>query len=234
MQFALLGWPADEPRLRLDYRRFSYAGKFVTGNTGIAVVRGDLPEGPDAPDEDDLRGVDSLELLPEGLSRAEFNTDILAAAAFNADRTDAQTLWIRYLTVRGDLRDSDLRLGPRLAAFVTAQALDRGYDRVRIAVNNVFSYQALYRAGFATTGRETGLAELILQRPTAERAEVSTSGYQRGLDRFRGRDGLSAAEESFLHDHETVDPPDPVEGDDRSGRSGTDDSGVSNPQGSSE
>ncbi|WP_253736717.1 GNAT family N-acetyltransferase [Halohasta salina] len=233
MEFALLGWPVDEPRLRLDYRRFSYAGKFVTGNTGIAVARGEPPVDHDTPDGDDPQGVDGLASLPEGLSAAAFDTDILVAAAFNADRTDAETLWIRYLTVRNDLRGSGLRLGPRLAAFVTAEALDRGYDRVRIAVNNVFSYHALYRAGFGTTGRETGLAELILQRPTGQRAAVSTSGYQRGLDRFRGRDGLSAAEESFLHDHEAADPPDPVEDNDRS-QTGTDDSGVSNPQGSSE
>ena len=43
MEFALLGWPAADPTLRLDYRRFSYAGKFVTGGTGVASIRRATP-----------------------------------------------------------------------------------------------------------------------------------------------------------------------------------------------
>jgi hypothetical protein len=224
MEFALLGWPVDGPRLRLDYRRFSYAGKFVTGKTGIAVVRGELP------DDHESTPVDSLSPLPEDLSESEFDDDVLAAVAFNVDRTDPETLWLRYLTVRGDLRDSGLQLGPRLVAFITAHAAENGYQRVRIAVNNVFSYHALYKAGFAATGHETGLAELILERPTGERADVSTATYQRGLDQFRGRAGLSDAEETFLREHEAVDPPEPIATD----RLQHVDSGVSNPPPTSE
>jgi hypothetical protein len=224
MEFALLGWPVDEPRLRLDYRRFSYAGKFVTGKTGIAVVRGEPPADHDAP------SVDSLSALPEDLSESEFDDEILAAVAFNVDRTNSDTLWLRYLTVRNDLRGSGLRLGPRLAAFVTTHAAEAGYDRLRIAVNNVFSYHALYRAGFATTGRETGLAELILERPAGEQATVSTATYQQGLDQFRQREGLSDAERDFLDDHEAVDPPEPLDTDDATEHN----SGVSNPPGTSE
>jgi len=41
MEFALLGWAEADPTVRLDYRRFSYAGKFVTGGTGVAVIRGE-------------------------------------------------------------------------------------------------------------------------------------------------------------------------------------------------
>ncbi|MEE6210250.1 GNAT family N-acetyltransferase [Salarchaeum sp. III] len=41
MEFDFLGWPADEPTLRLDWRRFAYAGKFVMSNTGKAVARDD-------------------------------------------------------------------------------------------------------------------------------------------------------------------------------------------------
>ncbi|MFO7833505.1 MAG: hypothetical protein R6V31_05485 [Halohasta sp.] len=92
MEFALLGWPVDEPRLRLDYRRFSYAGKFVTGSTGIAVVRGEPPGKYEST-------TDSLPPLPDGLSESEFVDGILAAVAFNADRTDSDTLWLRYPTL---------------------------------------------------------------------------------------------------------------------------------------
>ena len=232
MEFALLGWPVDEPRLRLDYRRFSYAGKFVTGNTGIAVVRGEPPA--------DYRAApsDSLPPLPEGLDESEFVGGILAAVAFNADRTDPDTLWLRYLTVRNDLRGSGLALGPQLAAFITDRAAAKGYETVRIAVNNVFSYHALYKSGFAFTGRETGVAELVLERPVAKRAERSTATYQRGLDEFREHEGLSTTERDFLAAHKDAEPPEPVpvpapaavaspEPDDI-------DSGVSNPQGSSQ
>ena len=39
MEVVVIGWPPNGPTLRLDYRRFSYAGKFVMSNTGKAVVR---------------------------------------------------------------------------------------------------------------------------------------------------------------------------------------------------
>lgn len=39
MEFELLGWPPDGPKLELDWRRFSYAGKFVMTSTGKAVAR---------------------------------------------------------------------------------------------------------------------------------------------------------------------------------------------------
>ena len=224
MEFALLGWPVDEPRLRLDYRRFSYAGKFVTGNAGIAVVRGEPPADRESTPND------SLPPLPDGLDESEFVDGILAAVAFNADRTDADTLWLRYLTVRNDLRGSGLALGPRLAVFITDCAAAKGYETVRIAVNNVFSYHALLKAGFATTGRETGLAELVLERPAAERAEVSTATYQQGLDRFREREGLSTAECDFLAAHKDTEPPEPVD----PPAPEAVDSGVSNPPSSSE
>jgi len=217
MEFAVLGWPADEPTLRLDYRQFSYAGKFVTGN-GIAVVRGDAPDGHDTP------GVDALPDLPDGLDRSEFVDDVLAAVTFNADRTDPETLWLRYLTVRRDLRGSGLELGPRLAVFITNQCAEKEYKRVRIAVNNAFSYHAIYKAGFAFTGRETGIAELVLERPVDELATRSTATYQAGLDSFGDRTELSDAEQSFISEHADCEPPALV----------AVDSGVSNPRRPSE
>lgn len=126
--------------------------------------------------------------------------EIVAAVAFNADRTDASTLWLRYITVRADRRGEGL--GARLAAFVTERALAHEYDRLRIAVNNPFAYEALYKAGFGYTDRETGLAELVLERPT----ERSRKSYQSGLDVYRDRD-LTESEVAFLEARLDTDPP---------------------------
>lgn len=198
MEFALLGWPASAPRLRLDYRRFSYAGKFVTSNTGIAVIRA----GDGTPQSDS-----QLDPLPDGVDAADFADDILAAVSFSPDRTDETTLVIRYLTVRNDLRGSGRELGPKLAVFLTAKAADGGYDRMRIAVNNAFSFHALYKAGFAYTGQQTGLAELVLTRPVDAPAAATPAAYQRGLELFRERDGLSAPEREFLTNRVDAEPP---------------------------
>ncbi|GAB7017827.1 GNAT family N-acetyltransferase [Halostagnicola bangensis] len=184
MELELLGWPPDGPKIRLDYRRFSYAGKFVMTNTGKAVARASNDEGD----------------------------DVLAAASFNEDRTDADTLWIRYVTVAKSRRGGGI--GPRLLGFVRDRAIERGYDRVRIAVNNPFAYEALYRTGFRFTGETTGLAELVLEysaeggtgggkvddsSETIAYPYQETADYHDGLDLFRERE-LSSKEESFLDD----------------------------------
>lgn len=173
MEFAVLGWPDDGPTLRLDHRRFSYAGKFVMSNSGKAVVR-------DA-------------------------GEVVAAASFNEDRTDPARMWVRYLTVRADRRGKGI--GPRLAGALRERILDRGYERVSIAVNNPFAYQALYRAGFAYRGRETGIAELVLCHP----AERTTRAYQSGLETFAARSDLSDEELAFLARKRDADPPAPVD-----------------------
>jgi GNAT superfamily N-acetyltransferase len=177
MEYAVCGWPEDGPTLRLDYREFAYAGKFVMSATGKAVVRD-----------------------PERTSEGKWDEEIIAAVAFNADRTDSRALWLRYITVRADRRGGGL--GARLAAFITERALARGYERLRIAVNNPFAYEALYKAGFGYTGRETGLAELVLEHPL----ERSRSAYQAGLDVYRDRD-LTEDEEDFLKSRIDANPP---------------------------
>ncbi|RJX50339.1 GNAT family N-acetyltransferase [Halonotius pteroides] len=199
MEFALLGWAEADPTVRLDYRRFSYAGKFVTGGTGVAVIRGES--------DDSAAESESLASLPDGVAESDFADDILAAITFSPDRTEPSTLKIRYLTVRDDLRGDGQQLGPKLVTFLTSRAAAAGYDRIAIAVNNAFSYHALYKAGFTYTDRETGLAELVLARPISEPAVASQSGYQRGLDVFREREGLSAAETEFLAAHTDAVPP---------------------------
>jgi len=204
MEYVLLGWPEAGPTLTLDWRRFSYAGKFVMSNTGKALVRTGAADGPPVTDD------------------GEAAADTVAAAAFNEDRTDAGTCWIRYITVREDRRGEGV--GPDLAAFVAARARDRGYDRARIAVNNPFAYQALYRAGFHFTGEETGVAELVLDRPLGEDSDAEGSAgdrsretYRAGLDIYRERaepdegPDLSADEREFLAEKAESDPPDPVD-----------------------
>jgi GNAT superfamily N-acetyltransferase len=180
MDFALLGWPPDVPTLRLDYRRFAYAGKFVRGSTGKAVVReGERGEG-------------------------EYDDHLLAAASFDPDRTDPDRLVVRYVTVRDDRRGEGL--GARLLAFVAARAADRRYDRVRIAVNNPAAYVAAHRAGFAFTGTETGLAELVCERPATCPADHDADAYRSGLDRYRERD-LDAEALARLDEKRAAGPP---------------------------
>lgn len=180
----LLGWPPDGPRLRLDHRAFAYAGKFVMSSTGKAVL---APPGWEPPAD------------------PETYADPVAAAAFNEDRTDPETLWIRYVTVRRDRRGEGH--GPRLCAFVAARAADRGYDSVRIAVNNPYSYEALSKAGFGFTGRETGLAELVLDRPADAPAPGDPDRYRAGLDAFADRSDLTDDERAFLDRKRERGPP---------------------------
>ncbi|WP_327051791.1 GNAT family N-acetyltransferase [Halomicrococcus gelatinilyticus] len=180
MEYTVLGWPADGPTLRLDHERFSYAGKFVMSNTGKAVAR-----------------------ERDGTESSARSDGLVAAVAFNEDRTDAATAWLRYVTVRADRRGEGV--GARLAAFAAERLHDRGYERVRIAVNNPFAFHALSKAGFGYTGERTGIAELVLERP----GDRSTAAYQAGLDEFRDRD-LSAAETSFLSAKAGEAPPELV------------------------
>lgn len=172
MEFQVLGFPPDGPTLDLDWRAFSYAGKFVMSHTGKAVLRDD---------------------------------EILAAAAFDGDRQAEDRAWIRHLTVRADRRGE--ALGPTLARSVITVLRDRGYDTVRMAVNNPIAYRAGYRAGFQFTGAETGLAELVLEFPGTGEAT-----YLAGLDRFADRDLPAEQAELLASWRADGDPPAPVNG----------------------
>jgi len=151
------------------------------------------------------------------------NGGVLGAVAFDADRTDGSVCRLRYVTVRADRRGEGI--GSRLLAFVRARVVAAGgYDAVEIAVNNPFAYDAAYRAGFGYTGRETGIAELVLAwpRPAADRDSPSESGadsrgydggseggYRAGLERYAAR-SLSSPERDFVDAALTRGPPDPV------------------------
>lgn len=125
---------------------------------------------------------------------------IVAAAAFDADRTDEDCLRVRYVTVRTDRRGAGI--GSRLLRFVVVRARERGYDEVRAGVNNPLAYEAFYRAGLAYTGERTGLAELVCS--TA--AERDAERYHAGLETYRERD-LSETERSFIADRMSEAPP---------------------------
>jgi GNAT superfamily N-acetyltransferase len=214
VEYRVLGWPPDGPRLRLDWRRFAYAGKFVTTATGTAVARAESPPDDCADravrtgrDGGTERGADDGDGCAGGAPAAAgsgpagtFATDVLAAVAFNEDRTEPTALRCRYVTVREDRRGEGI--GPRLLAFLVDRAADRGYETVRIAVNNPFAYEAAHKAGFGFTGEETGVAELVCAWP----ADPDPERYRAGLDRYRDRDP-SDAERAFLRAREGASPP---------------------------
>jgi len=188
VRYAVLGGPDDGPTLLLDWESFSYAGKFVMSNTGKAVAY----EGASREERD-------ADWPPPARAADDPVADVVGAVSFNGDRTDPATAWLRYVTVREDRRGDGV--GARLCAFAADRLLaDR--ERVRIAVNNPFAFEALHKAGFGFTGEETGIAELVLERPHPDRA----AAYQDGLDRYRERD-LSPEEEQFLNGREGASPP---------------------------
>ncbi|GGL21338.1 N-acetyltransferase [Halarchaeum grantii] len=186
MQFAVLGAPPDAPRIRLDWRRFRYAGKFVTRDAGkaVAVEDGVLERADWPPDARDAEA--------EG---------VLGAVSFSPSRDDADTAVLRYVTVRDDRRGDGI--GARLCAFAADRLLGM-HDRVRIDVNNPYAYEAAYKAGFGYTGERVGRHELVLERPCAARA----ANYAAGLDAYRERD-LTPDEVAFLDARDG--PPDVVD-----------------------
>ena len=183
MEYAFLGGPGSGATLRLDYRAFAYAGKFVVGSPGKAVLR--TPDGSPAVPE-----WEPDEPLPSTVEAREFDDDVVAAVSFSPDRTDPDCCRLRYVTVHVARRGEGL--GPRLVDRTVSRLAADGYDRVRIAVNNPFAYAALYKCGFAYTGERTGIAELVLERPAAEGGVEGEPTVEKGADADRYRAGLRA------------------------------------------
>ncbi|SDF63945.1 Acetyltransferase (GNAT) family protein [Halorubrum xinjiangense] len=199
MEYALVCPPGEGETLRLDYRAFAYAGKFVVGAPGKSVIR--TPDGrPAAPDwEPD-------EPLPDTVDPAAFDEDVIAAVSFSSDRTDPACCRLRYVTVHAARRGEGI--GPRLIDETVADLAVAGFDRVRIAVNNPFAYEACHKCGFAYTGERTGIAELELERPAGSPADVDPERYREGLAAFRETDGeLSRAERRFVAERLERGPP---------------------------
>lgn len=139
---------------------------------------------------------------------------IVAAAAFNEDRTESNTAWIRYVTVHEDRRGDGI--GPRLVRSLTEELLDGAYERVKIGVNNPYAYEALYKAGFGFTGDRTGMAELVLVAPPAEHETeqdaVRAGRYRQGMRLYLDRD-LPAPVAHFAREKlDRGTPPDRVKG----------------------
>ncbi len=199
MEFAIVGWPDEGATLRLDYRAFAYAGKFVIGAPGKAVWR--TPDGSPA-----VPTFEPDEPLPETVDPDGFERDVLGAVSFSPDRTDATCCRLRYVTVHRARRGEGL--GPRLITRLVPRLAERGYETVRIAVNNPFAYEACYKTGFAYDGEQTGVAELELSRlasaPHPDHADPER--YRAGLDRFRDRD-VDGAVRAFLDDRLEAEPP---------------------------
>lgn len=193
MEYALVGGPDSGTTLRLDYRAFAYAGKFVVGAPGKAVLR--TSDGSPAVPE-----WEPDEPLPPIVEASEFDDDVVAAISFSSDRTDPDCCRLRYVTVHVARRAEGL--GPRLIDRTVARLAADGYDRVKIAVNNSFAYAALYKCGFAYTGENTGIAELVLERSAGEPAagdDASGGRYRAGLRAFRDGDrDLDPAEREFI------------------------------------
>lgn len=130
--------------------------------------------------------------------------ELLGAVAFSSDTDDESTVRLRYVTVREDRRGEGI--GPRLLRF-TAEILSEQYARVTIAVNNPIAYEACYRAGFVSTGEETGLAELVLAYdPSAYTPRPDGERYREGLELFSQRD-LPPAHRGILDRHGESEPP---------------------------
>ncbi|MFB6080783.1 MAG: GNAT family N-acetyltransferase [Haloferacaceae archaeon] len=135
-----------------------------------------------------------------GKAVARAGEAVVGAVAFDADRVDPEVLRLRYVTVRADRRGE--AIGPQLCAFVVRRARERGFERARIAVNNPFAFEALYKAGFGYTGESTGLAELVLERPSAR----DPAAYREGMAAYADRD-LDDPAASFAADRAGGDPP---------------------------
>ena len=101
------------------------------------------------------------------------------------------------------------RVGPRICAFVARRSRDRGFERARIAVNNPFAYEALYRAGFGYTGERTGIAELVLERP--DPTGRATDRYRAGFGPFSERD-LPDEAAAFVAERADGTPPATLDG----------------------
>lgn len=117
---------------------------------------------------------------------------IVAALSFSPDRADDEAVRVRYITVRDDLRGEGI--GSSLLEYAADRLLER-YEDVRISVNNPYSYAAARKAGFGWTGDETGMAELVMERPRSQDEEDAR--HVEALRAFEERN-LSDDEEKFV------------------------------------
>ena|GEM_PF-2318745 len=150
----------EAPPLDLATEEFAYAGQYRLRRYGKAV----LTSRPDRP------------------TRA---VDIVAAVTIDRHRLHPDRLVVRRVDVRRAHRGHGW--GPALLASLLPVAAAEGFRTVQANVNNPFAYVAATKAGFAWTGRTTGLAELIMRRPTDHPASCVDGRFIAGLTMFRRR-----------------------------------------------
>ena len=118
----------------------------------------------------------------------------VAALSFSPDRAEDEAVRVRYITVRDDLRGEGV--GSSLLEYAADRLLE-SYEAVRISVNNPYSYVAARKADFGWTGEETGLAELVMERPCPCDADEEGPRHLEALFAFEERD-LSDEEVEFV------------------------------------
>ena len=128
--------------------------------------------------------------VPSGKAVTRDRDEVVAALSFSNDRADSDAVRVRYISVRKDRRGEGI--GSSLLDFAADRLLER-YDHVRISVNNPYSYTAARKAGFVWTGDETGLAELVMERPREE----DDKRHEQALRILADRD-LSDEEDEFV------------------------------------
>jgi len=124
MEYVFLGKPGTGTTLRLDYRAFAYAGKFVVGKSGKAALR--TSDGsPAAPEWTPDRS------LPPTVDERDFDRNVVAAVSFSPDRTDSDCCRLRYVTVHAARRGEGFgpRLVDRTVSRLAADGFSRGADR---------------------------------------------------------------------------------------------------------
>jgi GNAT superfamily N-acetyltransferase len=131
--------------------------------------------------------------VPSGKAVTRDGDEVVAALSFSPDRADDDGVRVRYFAVRSDRRGEGL--GSSLLRFASDLLLDR-YATVRISVNNPYAYEAAHKAGFVWTGETSGIAELVMRKPSREDADT-VGRYAEGLRRFLGRD-LTEEERGFV------------------------------------
>jgi hypothetical protein len=149
-----------------------------------------------------------------GKAVARENGAVVAAVAFNRDRTDESVAWLRYLTVRADRQCEGI--APRLARLTAGHLHEAGAERVAIAVNNPYAFVACYRAGFEYAGRETGIAEVVLERrepaPTESNPERERH-FRAGLETLLEAADRPVDQREYGRKRLSTGPPAPIDTD---------------------
>jgi len=131
----------------------------------------------------------------KAVTRSE-DDSIVAALSFSPDRAEDEAVRVRYITVRSDLRGEGI--GSKLLEYAADRLLER-YESVRISVNNPYSYGAACKAGFGWTGEETGIAELVMEKPRPLDGDEADDRHEGAL-RLLGERDLSEDEEKYLRE----------------------------------